>query len=60
VALRGTALTFGDLARFLHGLQERTAFREVYLLRQAERKTQSGGQEGLEFAVTFVYEGRGR
>ena len=60
VALRGTAHTFGDLGRFLHGLQERTAFRDVYLMRQAERKTQAGGQEGLEFAVTFVYQGRGR
>ena len=60
VALRGTAHTFGDLGRFLHGLQERTALRDVYLMRQAERKTQAGGQEGLEFAVTFVYEGRGR
>jgi hypothetical protein len=60
VALRGTAATFADLTRFLHGLQERTAFREVYLLRQAERTTQPGGQEGLEFAVTLIYEGGGR
>ena len=60
VALRGTARTFGDLGRFLHGLQERTAFRDVYLMRQAEGKNQGGGQEGVEFAVTFVYEGRGR
>jgi hypothetical protein len=60
VALRGTARTFGDLTRYLHGLQERTAFRDVYLMRQAEGKTQAGGQEGLDFAVTFVYKGRGQ
>lgn len=60
VTLRGTARSFDDLGRFLRGLQERTAFRDVYLTRQTERQTQPGGQEGLEFMVTFIYEGRRR
>jgi len=58
VNLRGTARSFEDLTLFLRGLQERTAFRDVYLLRQAERKSQSGGKaEGLEFSVSLVYQG---
>lgn len=60
VTLRGTAQTFDDLNHFLRGLGERIAFRDVYLTRQAERKTQAGAQEGLEFSVTFIYEGRRR
>ena len=60
VTLRGTAPSFEDLGRFLRGLEGRMAFREVYLIRQTERKGLGGGQEGLEFVVTFLYEGRGR
>ena len=60
VMLRGTARSFDDLGRFLRGLQERTAFRDVYLTRQAERKVPAGGQEELDFAVTLTYQGRRR
>lgn len=58
VRLRGTARSFEDLGLFLRGLEERTAFRDVYLLHQAERKAASVGQDGLEFAVSLVYQGR--
>jgi len=60
VKLRGVARSFDDLGVFLRGLEERIAFRNVYLLRQADRKAATGGQEGLEFAVNLVYEGRKR
>jgi Tfp pilus assembly protein PilN len=59
VLLRGVARSFDDLGLFLRGLEERTAFRDVYLLRQAEQKAQAGKAEGLEFAVSLIYE-RGR
>jgi Tfp pilus assembly protein PilN len=59
VTLRGTAQSFDNLGRFLRGLEQRTAFRDVYLLRQSERKAQAAGQAGLDFAVTLIYEGRG-
>lgn len=58
VVLRGTARTFDDLGRLLRGLAERIAFRDIYLTRQAERKTQGGGQGGLDFVVTLTYQGR--
>lgn len=60
VTLRGTARSFDGLGRFLRGLEERTAFRDVYLMRQAERKVPAGGQEELDFAVTLTYQGRRR
>lgn len=59
VALRGMARSFEDLGVFLRGLEERTAFREVYLLRQAEQKSQSGKPGGLEFSVSLIYWGAG-
>lgn len=58
VMLRGTARSFEALGRFLRGLEERIAFRDVYLTRQAERKVPAGGQEELDFAVTLTYQGR--
>lgn len=60
VRLRGVARSFDDLGLFLRGLEERTVFRDVYLLHQADRKAAAGGQDGLEFAVSLVYQGRGR
>ncbi|OGB98482.1 MAG: hypothetical protein A3G35_05955 [candidate division NC10 bacterium RIFCSPLOWO2_12_FULL_66_18] len=60
VRLRGVARSFDDLGLFLRGLEERTVFRDVYLLHQADRKATPGGQDGLEFAVNLVYQGRGR
>jgi hypothetical protein len=57
VNLRGVARSFDDLGLFLRGLQERIAFRDVYLLRQAERKSQAGKPEGLEFSVSLIYQG---
>ncbi len=60
VSLHGVARSFDDLSLFLRGLEDRTAFRDVYLLRQAERKASPGGQEGLDFGVSLVYRGRRR
>ncbi len=60
VSLQGVARSFDDLSLFLRSLEERTAFRNVYLLRQAERKAPAGGQDGLEFGVNLQYRGRRR
>lgn len=60
VTLSGTARSFDGLGRFLRGLEERVAFRDVYLMRQAERKVPAGGQEELDFVVTLTYQGRRR
>lgn len=57
VLLRGVARSFDDLSLLLRGLEERTAFRDVYLLHQAERKAQAEKSEGLEFAVSLIYQG---
>lgn len=60
VSLSGVARSFDDLSLFLRGLEERTVFRDVYLLRQAERKAAAGSREGLDFSVSLIYQGRGR
>ena len=60
VSLRGTARSFDELTKLLTGLEQRTRFRDVYLLRQSTKKPSGGGPEVLEFSVTFVYEGRPR
>jgi hypothetical protein len=58
VALRGTARTFEELTLLLRGLEERTVFRDVFLLRQSVKKPTEGGAETLEFSVSLVYKGR--
>jgi hypothetical protein len=59
VALRGTARTFEELTLLLRGLEERTVFHDVYLMRQAVKKPLTGsGPELLEFSVNLVYKGR--
>ena len=60
VNLTGVARSFDDLSLFLRGLEERTVFRDVYLLRQAERKAAPGSREGLDFLVSLIYQGRGK
>lgn len=60
VILRGVARSSEALGRLLRGLEERTMFRDVYLLRQADRKSAAGGPEVLEFVVNLMYQGRGR
>jgi Tfp pilus assembly protein PilN len=60
VMLRGKARSFEDLSLLLRGLEERTMFRDVYLLRQTDRRALPGGPNGLEFAVSLMYQGRGR
>jgi len=60
VKLRGVARSFDDLTLLLRGLEQRTAFRDVYLLRQAERKAHSNGPEGLDFEASLLYQGRGQ
>jgi Tfp pilus assembly protein PilN len=57
VNLQGAARSFEDLGLFLHGLQERTVFRDVFLLHQADRKGQAGKAEGLDFSVSLIYQG---
>jgi hypothetical protein len=60
VMVRGLARSFEELSRLLRGLEERTAFQDVYLLRQDDRKAQAGVEESLAFAVSLTYTGRGR
>jgi hypothetical protein len=60
VILRGVARSFEELGLLLRALEGRTPFRDVYLLRQSDRKNQAGGPEALEFAVNLVYQGRGQ
>lgn len=58
VMLRGTARSFDDLGRLLHGLEQRTTFRDVFLMRQAVRKSATGGPEVVELSVSLIYQGR--
>jgi Tfp pilus assembly protein PilN len=55
VTLRGNARSFDDLTRLLRGLEQRTAFRDVFLLHQGEKKAQNGGPTTLDFTVTLTY-----
>ncbi len=61
VTLRGSAASFEDLTRLLRGLEERPAFRNVFLLRQGEKKDEKKGQgrdaSGLDFGVSLIYRG---
>jgi len=57
VDLHGVARSFEDLTLFLRGLQERTTFRDVYLLRHTEQKPQVGKPGGLDFAISLIYQG---
>ncbi|HEX7549652.1 MAG TPA: PilN domain-containing protein [Candidatus Methylomirabilis sp.] len=56
VALRGTAHSFEDLTKLLTGLEQRTTFRDVYLLHQSVKKPSANGPEVLEFTVNFIQE----
>ena len=58
VSLRGTARSFDELTKLLNGLEQRTPFKDVYLLRQSSKKPTGGGPDVLEFSVTFIYQGR--
>ena len=60
VALRGEAGSFEDLTKLLKGLEQRTVFRDVFLLHQATRKASGGGPEVVDFSVSLIYEGRSR
>jgi len=60
VSLRGEARAFEDITKLLQGLEQRTTFRDVYLLRQSTRKPTGGGPETLEFLVHLIYQGRPR
>ncbi len=57
VVLQGTARSFDDLGRLLRALEQRPAFHNVYLLRQAWRKSPSGGAESLDFSVRLECQG---
>jgi len=58
VGLRGTARTFAELDQFLRVLEQRTAFGDVFLLRQAVKRGSGAGPETLEFSVVLTYRGR--
>jgi len=58
VTLRGNARAFDDLTRLLRGLEQRTPFRDVFLLHQGEKKAQNGGPITLDFTVTLIYRTR--
>ncbi|OGB95299.1 MAG: hypothetical protein A2Z31_05510 [candidate division NC10 bacterium RBG_16_65_8] len=60
VALRGEARSFEGLTKLLNGLEQRTAFRDVFLLHQTKRKSPGDGAELLDFSVSLTYEGRPR
>lgn len=59
VTVQGLARRFDDVGALLRALEERPAFREVFLLHQAERKGQGGAASGLEFTIAMRYRGRG-
>jgi Tfp pilus assembly protein PilN len=59
VALQGTARSFEDLTKLLSALEQRTTFRDVYLLHQSAKKPSANGPEVLEFTVNFI-QGRPR
>jgi Tfp pilus assembly protein PilN len=56
VNLRGVAKSLGDMMLFVHQLEQRADFREVFLLRHAEAQRQ-GGQAAprQEFDLKLVY-----
>jgi Tfp pilus assembly protein PilN len=60
VTLRGNAGSFEDLTRLLRGLEERPAFRNVFLMRQGEKKGQEGKSGSLDFGVNLIYRGAER
>lgn len=60
VSLQGEARSFEELTKLLRGLEQRTPFRNVFLLRQAKRKAGGATSEGWEFSVSLNYEGRPR
>lgn len=64
VTLVGTTRSFDDLSHLLRALSQRTAFQDVYLLRQAEKRPEASSgraaREEVSFTVTLVYAGRPR
>jgi Tfp pilus assembly protein PilN len=60
VSLRGVARSFDDLSLLLRSLEERPAFRDVFLLHQTELQNQAGRPEGLEFSVSLTYRVNGK
>jgi Tfp pilus assembly protein PilN len=60
VSLRGETRSFEELTKLLRGLEQRTAFRDVFLLHQTKRKAAGAAPDALEFAVSLTYEGRAR
>jgi type IV pilus assembly protein PilN len=60
VSLQGEARSFEELTKLLRGLEQRTSFRDVFLLRQAKRKAAGAASEGWEFSVSLRYAGRTR
>jgi Tfp pilus assembly protein PilN len=64
VTLSGMSRSFEDVTKFVHALSQRPAFKDVNLLREAERKQDArpGRPPAKEvaFGVTLLYEGRPR
>lgn len=60
VMLTGTSRSSDELTAFLKGLAQRQPFRDVYLLREAEKQGEPGrnGRDELAFTVSLIYRGR--
>jgi hypothetical protein len=60
VALLGETDSFESVTKLLKGLEQRTNFRDVFLLHQATRRSTGSAPDVIEFSVRLVYEGRPR
>jgi Tfp pilus assembly protein PilN len=58
VGLNGEAASFDDLTKLLRGLEQRTVFKDVFLLRQAIHKGPRVGSNAVDFSVSLIYQGR--
>ncbi len=58
VNLNGEAASFDDLTKLLRGLEQRTVFKDVFLLRQATGKGSRAGSGAVDFSVSLIYQGR--
>jgi Tfp pilus assembly protein PilN len=60
VTLAGVTRSFEDVSALVRALSQRAAFREVYLLREAEARPEAGAptRKEVSFTVTMLYAGR--
>lgn len=55
VMLQGRARSFADITRFVNLLEQRTTFREVFLLRHGEQGGGAAREAILDFGIRLVY-----